>query len=277
MCSGVGYFDGVKGCRLYYQAWLPKGRPRAVVALVHGAGEHCGRYGNVADGLVPAGYAVIGYDLRGHGRSGGRRGHIDSWDDYRGDLGRFLGFVGRVLPGVPAFLYGHSTGSLIALDYILRHPEGLRGAIVSGTAIEPSGAAPAALVLLAKALSGLVPTYTMRIKLEGSDLSRDAQVAKAYMEDPLNHWYRSARWGTEHLKVIAWIKSRPADIRLPVLFLHGEADPLVKAEGARRFFDRIEYPDKTMRVYPGGLHEPHNDLDYKQVVSDVAQWIEAHL
>ncbi len=248
MSCTSGSLEGAKGCRLFYQTWLPEGASRAVLVLVHGAGEHCGRYQNLVDGLVPAGYAIAGYDQRGHGRSGGRRGHIDSWDEYRGDLRLFLDLAGHLLPGVPVFLYGHSHGTLMALDYILRHPEGLSGAVLSGTALEPAEAAPAWQVLLAKTLSGLLPTFSLRVRLEGSTLSRDGRVARAYEEDPLVHWLRSVRWGAESLQAIEWIKARPGDIRLPVLFLHGESDRLVRASGAQLFYDQIQYPDKAIRI-----------------------------
>jgi len=102
-------------------------------------------------------------------------------------------------------------------------------------------------------------------------------VAQAYEKDPFVHHTRSARWATESLKVVDQIDSCPEKIDLPVLFVHGEADPLVTIEGARRFFDRIEYTDKTMQIYPDGLHEPINDLDYKQVISDITMWLDAHI
>ncbi len=273
----TGSFEGMKGCRLFYQAWLPEGTPRAILAIVPGSGDHCGRYQNLVEGLVPAGYAVAGYDHRGFGRSGGRRGHIDSWDEYRGDLRLFLDLAGRLLPGLPLFLYGYSHGSLVVLDYVLRHADGLSGAILVGTGIEPAAAAPAWQVLLAKALSPILPTFSARVAFEASSLSRDPQVVKACKEDPLWHWKRSARFASETLKVIDWIRNRPGEIRLPVLFLHGELDPLVKAAGVRRFFEQIPYPDKAIHVYPGALHELHNDLDHEQVVNDVARWIAAHL
>jgi len=277
MDSTCGHLDGVKGCRLFYQIWRPEATPRAVVALVHGVGEHCGRYGNVVDRLVPAGYAFAGYDHRGHGRSEGQRGHIDSWDDYTSDLKLFLGLVAKEMPGLPVFLYGHSMGSLIALDYVLRDATGLRGAILSGTALDLGDSAPPLLVLLAKVLSRIVPRLSIKMKLEGSALSRDPEVARAYMEDPLDSWQRSVRWDAEFIKAIARIEGRASDVRLPVLLLHGEQDPIIRVEGAKRFFDGIEHPDKTLHIYPGGLHEPHNDIQHEQVLSDVVQWLEAHL
>jgi len=270
-------FEGVKGCRLYYKAWMPEVKPKAVMAIVHGVGEHIERYKNFVDALPASGYSVIGYDQRGHGNSGGQRGHIHSWEEYRGDLRIFLGVVKNLAPGLPVFLYGHSMGSLVVLDYLLRSPEGLSGAILSGTALLPTQAAPPFLVLVAKTLSGVYPAFSMKVTLEGKSLSRDPEVAKAYMEDPLVHWQRSARWGTESLDVIEWINSHPTQVNLPILFVHGECDPLVSAEGARRFFEQVSYPDKTLRIYPECLHEPHNDLDYKQVISDIIGWMDAHI
>jgi len=275
--ESTGHFEGVRGCRLFYQTWLPEWAPRAVVVLVHGVGEHCGRYGNMVDGLVAAGYAVAGYDHRGHGRSEGQRGHVEAFADYCDDLGLFLKLVGGLLPGLPVFLYGHSMGSLIALDYLLRDPAGLQGAIISGTALDPGDSASPLQVLLAKVLSGIAPKTTIRMKLDGSTLSRDPEVARAYMEDPLDSWDRSARWGTEFLKAIAWLKGRAGDVRLPLLFLHGECDPIVRVAGAKSFYEQITFPDKEIHIYPGGLHEPHNDIQHDEVLRDVLQWLDRHL
>ena len=277
MKEQTGHFEGVNRFQLFYKAWLPDDPPKAVLAIVHGAGEHIDRYKNLVDALVPAGFMLTGYDQRGHGRSEGQRGHINSWNEYREDLRIFLALAGKLAPGLPLFLYGHSHGSLEVLDYILHYPEGLAGAIISGTALDPKEAAPPHLVLLAKALSGIVPSFSLKVKLEGSSVSRNPQVAKDYMEDSLVHWYRSVRWGTESLKVIEWIKSRAGEINLPVLFLHGECDALVTAAGAQRFFGQIQNPDKAIHIYPGGLHEPHNDLDYKQVISDIESWMDSHI
>lgn len=262
---------------LFSKTWLPDDSPRAIVVIVHGVGEHIDRYKNLVDALVPAGYMVTGYNQRGHGHSQGKRGHINSWDEYRGDLRIFLDEVKKLEPEVPIFLYGHSMGSLVVLDYVLHDSKGLAGAIISGTALEPAGVAPPFLMWLARRLSGIVPGFTIKLKLKGSDLSRDPIVAKAYMEDPLVYWERTFRWGAESLRIVEWIKSRAGEINLPVLFIHGEADPLNLPSGAQSFYEQVQYPDKTLIVYPGGVHEPHNDLDFPRVTSDIEQWIARHI
>ena len=115
----------------------------------------------------------------------------------------------------------------------------------------------------------------MKIALDGSFLSRDPQVATAYNTDPLVHWQRSARWGTEFLDRIEWLKENFKRIELPVLFLHGECDPVVSVEGARRMHKDIWSKDKTIHIYPEGLHEPHNDIQHEQVGADIRTWLDA--
>jgi len=277
MKENNGYVYGVGGLKLYYKTWLPDKPPRAVIAIVHGVGEHTGRYQSLADALVPAGYIVTGFDQRGHGRSEGKRGHINSWEEYREDMRIYLTEVAKLAPGLPLFLYGHSMGSLVMPDYLLHYPDGYAGAILSGTAIDPQDSAPAHLVFLAKVMSGIWPTFSMKVKLDGSFLSRDPKVAAAYNNDPLVHWYRSARWGTEFLNRIEWLQENFKRITLPVLFLHGECDPVVSVNGARRMHEQIWSKDKTIHIYPDGLHEPHNDIEHERVGADIKIWVEGRL
>ena len=132
-------FQGAGGIDLYSQRWLPDNPPRAAIAIVHGVGEHSGRYGNVVEYMIPNQIGILGYDLRGHGRSPGQRGHIDSWMQYRIDLLRFLEMVRAQDLGCPVFLLGHSLGALIVLDYVLAGNEAGSGVILSGTPIDPWG------------------------------------------------------------------------------------------------------------------------------------------
>jgi alpha-beta hydrolase superfamily lysophospholipase len=226
--------------------------------------------------LARRGLAVHAYDQRGHGRSDGARGHIDAWEEYREDLRAALGQAETLLPGLPAFLYGHSMGSLVVLDYLIGEPDCVQGAILSGAAIDPVGVGTPAQIALAKVLARLWPTF--RIGLQpgfSSKLSHDPAVAQEYDTDPLVQHAVTARWGSESLKTVARIKTNPQAIRLPVLFLHGESDPLNTAGGTREYFERIASPDKRLVVYPDCLHEPHNEpLLRDLVVRDVARWVD---
>jgi len=272
----TGVFEGLNDCQLYYKTWLPTESPKATLVIVHGAGEHIDRYQNLVEILGTSGYALMGYDQRGFGRSKGKRGHINSWDEYRGDLQIFINKVNQLVPDRPMFILGHSLGSLIVLDYIMHNSDGLSGAIISGTALDPKDASPPFQLLMAKVLTGIYPAFSIKVPLPGMSLSRNPQVAKAYDEDPFVHWQRTARWGTECLKVIDYIESNPYKISIPIFFVHGEKDPLVTVDGAKRFFDRIRYPDKTIHIYKDNLHETLNDLDFLEVITDIETWLEDH-
>lgn len=272
-----GYIKNNYQGKLYYKTWLPEGKPKAVIAILHGVGEHLKRYKNFVHLLVPNGYALTAFDQRGHGLSDGKRGHVDHWQVYRDDLKSFLEIVRDAFADSSIFLYGHSMGALVALDYEMHeHPQGIHGLILSGTPLEPADAAAPAQVFIAKILSGIYPKFTMKVKLPGSSLSRDPLEASAYDEDPLVYRERSARWGTETLNIVAWINNHPEQVSLPVLFIQGEQDPLVRAEGVQRFYNQIKFPDKTIYIYPDTLHEPHNDLCFEQVIADIESWIARH-
>ena len=272
-----GTFEGVGGLALYYQSWRPTGDPRGILAIVHGFGEHSGRYPNVVDYLVARDYAVYGLDLRGHGRSPGQRGHIDEWGDYRGDVRAFLQMIAHEEPGRPVFLLGHSMGALIVLDYVICHPDGLAGTVLSSVPIDPVGVAKAHLVAIARLLSRLWPRFPLQVGLDTSALSRIPEVVRAYEEDPLVHGQASARWGTESLDIVEWLKAHAAELTIPTLVVHGDEDRLDSLDGVRALFQQAASTDKELRVYPGSYHEVHNDLDHAQMVSDLEEWLARHL
>ncbi|HIE38300.1 MAG TPA: alpha/beta hydrolase [Anaerolineales bacterium] len=271
-----GTFQGAGGLELYYQRWRPEREPRAVLAIVHGFGEHSGRYTNVVNHLVGQGYAIYGFDHRGHGQSPGQRGYIHEWGEFREDVRAFLRMVGEGESGRPLFLMGHSLGGLIVLEYALRHPEGLRGVIASGPALGQVGISPI-LLSLSRILSRVWPRLSMDTGLDATAISRDPAVVRAYQEDPLVHSKGTPRLGTEMTKAIEWVQAHAADLRLPLLILQGEADRLVPPEAGRAFFEKVTFPDKEWRGYEGGYHEPHNDITRDQALSDLTGWLERHL
>jgi alpha-beta hydrolase superfamily lysophospholipase len=272
-----GFFHRSGGLELFYQRWQPDVEPRAIIVIVHGVAEHCGRYMNLVNSLLTGGYEVWGYDQRGHGHSPGQRVYINRWGEYREDLKAFLDLVGKQEPGMPIFLYAHSMGALVALDYLLHYSEGLQGAIISGAPIEPAGVAKPSLVVLARLLTRIWPRLSVNLGLDTRALSRDPVVVKAYETDPLVSHRVTIRWGTESLDTVAWVKAHASEICLPILLVHGEADQLNLARGSRDFYEAITYADKTLRTYPGSYHEPHNDLGFGQVVADVTEWLDQHL
>ncbi len=273
MRHAEGRFAGAGGLELYYRSCLPETDPRAVVVLVHGVCEHCGRYANVVGRLVDDGHAVYAYDQRGHGDSPGPRVHIDRWSDYRDDLAACLGLVERRAPGHPLVLYGHSMGALVVLDYLLQRPRGVAGAIVSGVPLEPAGVASRSLVAVAKLLSGVLPRVSVDLGLDACALSRDPAVVEAYRADPLVTSRATLRWGAESLAAVRRIKEGMAGIDVPLLVLHGEADRLSLVEGARALSEGAGRSGAELRTYPGGYHEPHNDLGRDEVAGDVSDWL----
>jgi alpha-beta hydrolase superfamily lysophospholipase len=281
-------FAGAGGLLLVAHRWAPLGhespadpRTRAAVAILHGHGEHSGRYGAVVDALTARGFAVHAFDLRGHGRSPGRRGHIEAWDEYRDDLEAFVAHVrSQEAPGTPVFLYGHSLGGAIALEYGLRRPDGLAGVVASGASLVPSGVRSPALEALGRALSRVWPTFSLKMPLEQVALSRSPDVLAAKGADELNHRWISARAATETLPALAWTSANAAAWRLPLLVIHGGADRIVDPEGSRAFAEAARAggaTDVELRIYEGGYNEPHNDLEAPRVMADVTDWLERHL
>jgi alpha-beta hydrolase superfamily lysophospholipase len=273
----TGTFTGAQNLTLYYQAWYPSTPTRAVVAVIHGFGEHSNRYKPVARTFNRSGYALFSFDNQGHGRSAGQRGHIDHWQNYRDNVQTFLQQVRRHEPQIPVFIWGHSLGALIVLDYVLQQPQAAQGIIVSGPPMLPVGVAKPYLVLFARLFSRFLPRLSLTVGLGADALSRDPQVVAQANADPLMHSVATLRWGTETLQAIATVRAQIRNLKTPILLIHGDADRVNAVDGSQELYARITYPDKTLKIYPGGYHELHNDLDREQVLLDLLDWLDAHV
>jgi len=276
MQHGEDTFESALDLRVYHQWWRPEGEPHTVLAIVHGVGEHSGRFMNIVHYFVARGHAVYALDLRGHGRSEGRRGHLMSWSEYREDIRRFLQQIGAREPGRPLFLLGHSMGGLAVLEYVLHHPESLNGTIISGPPFESEGVATPFLVTLAKVMSRLWPSCPLDVPLEAGALSSNPERVADYLADPLIHRKATARWAAEAILANAYVKTHAAALRIPLLMLHGEADRINTAAGTRRFFDSVPFPDKKLYVIPGGYHEPHTDPGYEKTLQVMEEYMLSH-
>ncbi|MEK0447187.1 MAG: hypothetical protein RLZZ399_2508 [Verrucomicrobiota bacterium] len=267
-------FEGADQTRLFAQSWLPCGKPRARLAIVHGMTEHSSRYAHLAPPLTERGIATHAFDLRGHGRSAGKRGHLSRWQQLCADLSLFLRSLREQDPDTDLFLLGHSLGSLPALWEAIHHPAQLRGLVLSGTALEPVGFEFPSLLRLARMLSRLWPSFPIPLPPRASPiLSRDPAVEAALRHDPLMLRHVTARFATEGIAMIGAVREQTPRLRLPVLLLHGGDDPINTLAGARLVLESAQSTDKQLKVYEGNLHEPFHDFDKERVIADLADWI----
>lgn len=271
-----GSFTGSDAMQLFYQCWLPEDEPRAVLAIVHGIGEHGGRYSNLVNHLVPRDIGVYALDLRGHGRSPGKRGALDGWDQFVGDVDAFVQLVRREEPQTPLFLMGHSMGGLIVASYLLDRQAGLQGAVLSSPLLEEANVS-AVLKQMVKLLNRVRPGFAFDSGLDPKSISRDPAEVQRYVDDPLVHSQVTVRLGSEMLRMLPLAHARAGQITLPLLVYHGEGDLLVPIGGSQRFHTEVGSPDRVFRSYPGGYHELHNDIDRQRVLTDLHSWLERHI
>lgn len=271
-----GLFNGKNEFQLYYQSWRPDVAPRAVIVLVHGFSDHCGRYEELVDALVRRRHAIFSFDLRGHGQSPGQRGHINHFDEYRHDTHLFIEFAAGQLPGLPLFLFGHSMGGLIALDQALAYPNSMSGVIASAPHL---GNPPLSQTkqLAGRLLSRVWPSCSIEVGINEGHLSRDESVGRAYRDDPLVHGRGTPRLATELVTAVAETQARAHSLQVPLLIYVGTDDRITNPDDMQRFYNNVNRADKSIIIYEGGYHENHNDIHSERVVIEVAQWIEGQL
>jgi len=264
------------GLRLYAQDWQPDTEPKAAVCLVHGLGEHSGRYAHLAASLNQAGYALLASDLRGHGKSEGQRGHTPSYEALLDDISQLLEEAAARCPDRPCFLYGHSLGGNLVIEYALQRRPPLAGVVATGTLFQPAFEPPAWKVTLGKIMYNLWPTLTMSNELDRQALSRDPEVVRAYNDDPLVHDRLSARLGMDMLQSGLWSLEHAAKFALPLLLMHGSADRLTSAQASREFAAQAG-DGCTLRVWDGFYHEIHNEPEQGQVFAYLLEWLNGAL
>ena len=270
-----GYLTGVANTSLYWQGWLPVIPATGVLLLCHGGNEHCGRYQNVVDTLIPDRWAVYGLDLRGHGRSGGKRVHVDRFSDWLDDFDRFKCEVVSRHQGLPVFVLGHCLGAQIALAYALDHQEDLRGLVLSAPFLD-TPAVPGAVRSLGKVASRLLPEA--RFKVVGLDrISQDPEVVRRFRNDPLvcheNATMTMARIVERQFKILI---ERSRDLRIPVLIQHGAEDAIADPDGSRRLARAVGSPDCKLILYPGLWNEIYNEPERQRPLSDLHEWLASH-
>ncbi|MFK8042529.1 alpha/beta hydrolase [Congregibacter sp.] len=261
---------------VFYRRWDVES-PRAVALIVHGLGEHSGRYQHVAEALAARKIASFAPDHPGHGKTPGHRCFINKFEDFYPALDALREKIAADYPDVPCFIIGHSMGGLIAGNYLIGRQSQFAGAAFSGAAFEvpepPSGFA----IFLNKVLASIVPKLGA-LQLDASEVSRDAEVVRRYQEDPLVHSGKiTARLLVELFSAMENLQKRRGEVTLPVLVMHGEGDVMAAVSGSQNFFDSVGSEDKTLRLYPGLYHEIFNEPEQVQVLGELGDWMDAHI
>ncbi|MBE3067588.1 MAG: alpha/beta hydrolase, partial [Chloroflexi bacterium] len=250
---------------------------KAVLLIVHGLGEHSGRYMNVVNHFVPLGYAVYGLDHIGHGKSDGGREVVERFEDYTDNLTIYYNMVKVWQPDKPIILLGHSLGGLIVAYYLLDHQAGFKGAIISAPMVRiPANITPMTITM-GKILSSIAPKAGI-LRLDATGLSHDPEVVKAYVNDPLVfHGKTPARLAAEMLKAMLRVTAEAEKITLPFIAMQGSADRLVNPGDAQLLYDKASSKDKSIKIYQGLYHEVFNEPERAVVLKDVETWLKAHV
>jgi alpha-beta hydrolase superfamily lysophospholipase len=265
-----------EGLNFYVQGWEPEKKPKAVIALIHGFGEHTGRYAHVGEAFNRAGYTLIGFDLRGHGKSDGARGHTPSYDALMDDIADFMKLVEKRYPGLPRFLYGHSMGGNQVLNFCLRRKPDVVGVIATGPWLKLAFDPPPLQTTLVKVINNIAPGFTQKAPMDTAALSHDQKIVDAYNNDPLVHSKISPKLFISIHESGLWALDHAGEFSIPLLLMHGTADRVTSSAASAEFAKRA---GKTVTWHPwdGFYHEIHNESEKAEVLKAMISWLDAQL
>jgi alpha-beta hydrolase superfamily lysophospholipase len=272
---------------------VPVAQPRVVVGILHGYADYSARYAQVMDAWAERGITSVAIDLRGHGRAEGRRGHCERFGDYLDDAAELAAAVRAHAPGVPAVLFGHSFGGLIASRVAIAQAaatggngngngNGAGGGLWKALALSSPffGVAmqvPQIKIVAGRVMSRIFPSFAQGSGLHGSQMTHDEELARAYDADPLSFKTVTARWFTETSAAQDAAIAAAPKLRMPLYVVVGGADPVVSVPRARAFYDAAGSTDKTWDAREGLFHEVLNEPSAgRQIAERLAEWILAH-
>ncbi|RIE03519.1 lysophospholipase [Cohnella faecalis] len=244
-----------------------------MIGLVHGMGEHMGRYGHVGEMFAQTGYVVFGFDQRGHGRTEGKRGHTPSYEALLEGIDWMLTQMRSRYPGVPVFLYGHSMGGNLTLNYVLRKQPELAGAIVSGPWLKLAFAPPSLSLIVGRLVENVFPSYMNDRPISTDRLTSDPDMAAMIRGDRLGHGQITAKYFFSIHRSGLWALNHASELRIPLLLMHGGDDSVTSIEASRKFADHAG-PRCMFVEWPGFKHELHNEKDREAVFAFIRRWLE---
>lgn len=264
-----------EGVKLFARCWEPE-EVKGVVCIAHGFAEHSARYRHVAHYFGNKGMATLALDHIGHGKSEGKRGYTPSYDFMLDSIGDVLQEAGKRYPGKPVFLWGHSMGGNLVLNYLLRrNPQEIRGAIATGPLLKLGFDPPAVKIFLAKLMRHIYPAFVEKANLDTSRLARDPEVVAAYNADPLVHNDMTVSLFFPLFENGLWAIEQAGQLKQDVLLYHGTEDKLTSPEGSESFAYNAPQEKVTFKLWPGYYHELHNEpgVDKEAVLEGMTQWM----
>jgi len=265
------FVNSADGTKLAYRAWPTPGA-KLTFAVVHGLGEHSGRYERFARGMARFQMATYAVDLRGHGKSDGQRGHVDSWSQWVDDTAVFVHHVEKETGGEVVPL-GHSFGGVVLLSSIrsgkLSNPKRF---VLSSPALKLKASVPAWKTNLGLVMSNIAPRLAMNNAVDPHTVSRIPEVVEAYRTDPLVHPKISSRLYAEWQRAAAENLEGAGEIRIPFLILAGTDDRLIDPAGSQQLHEK-SVAKSELRMLDGRYHEPFNDLHSEEVFAIIAEWV----
>jgi len=270
-----GFLENADHIQLFYQAWIPE-TVQAAVVIVHGVGEHSGRYEEFAHFLTSHHCAVYTFDLRGYGRSGGQRGFINAFTDFTADVTLFVTYVKKQIdPSLKLFLLGHSLGAIIVVRTVhLCEKLPLDGMIISGPPFKLNLSIPAWWGRLCIFFSSLLPALTIKERsIQLNMLTHDKEKIEAFRRDPYRHYQRSLTFIREYFKAEKAAFSDSTSLTISLLIVQGGEDDIIDVQKVKDFYHQVPAEDKMLIIYPEMYHEVLNEVDRSRVFSDIYQWI----
>lgn len=274
----TGTFSADNGLDIFYQSWAAY-KSRAALVVIHGLGEHSGRYETLLAALAGKNISLFIADVRGFGRSGGKRGCIERFRDYVSDVRMFIAQIKSKCHTAPLFMLGHSFGGIIAMQYVLAYNDSVSGLVLSSPALDFGSSAPAFLRGAARLISGIVPNATIAARGDFAGISRNMDYVESCRRDKLLHGRISARLYTEASKAAEDCMRRAYEITTPMLIVHGKADTIADYRKSEVLFERLSSQDKNIRLFDGLYHQTFNEIpdDRDKVLAAVQEWFAEHI
>ena len=258
----------------YGQYWQAE-NTKAVVVLVHGMGEHSGRYKHVAKKLTDNDFSVVAFDHFGHGKTSGKRGHNPSFEAVLESVSKTIEKAKELFPNKPIFLYGHSMGGNVVVNYTIRKNHDIKGTIATSPFLKLAFEPPKIKLVVGKILQKIAPSITIGNELDANDVSRDKVEVDKYINDPLVHDKISPNFSLTFIETGKWAIENASKLQTPMFLLHGTGDKIIDYKGTQEFANNSD--NATLKLYEDGYHELQNDLCKEEMLEDVVNWLNSQL